>query len=53
MMTRKNFQMVAEIISKIQDLNERKAMAEHNAAIFARNNPRFDRSRFFAACGVK
>ena len=51
-MTRKHFKLIAETISKISDEKERKELAEFNAAICAKANPRFDRAGFFAACRV-
>jgi hypothetical protein len=52
MMTRKHFKMVAEIIQKIENLEDRRTMTEKHAAIFARENPRFNGKKFFQACGV-
>lgn len=52
-MTRKHFILVAEAIKRIENPTERREMAEFNANNFAKLNPRFDRARFFAACGVK
>lgn len=52
-MTRKHFILIAETVAKIVNPIERREMAEHNAKICAKANPRFDRARFFAACGVK
>ena len=53
MMTRKDFVLVAQTISHIKNVDKRKEMAELNATAFARSNPRFDRSKFLAACNVK
>jgi hypothetical protein len=52
-MTRKHFRMIAEIISKIENPEERKAMAEKNAIACKKSNPRFDRTKFLEACNVK
>ena len=52
-MTKKHFKLIAGLISKIENPAEKKAMAELNAATCAKANPRFDRNKFFAACGVK
>lgn len=51
-MSKKHFIVLAREISYITDLTARKlaAMAVANAA--AQANDRFDRSRFYAACGV-
>lgn len=53
MMTRKHFKLIAEAISKIKNLAERKELAEFNAKVAAESNPRFNKVRFFAACNVK
>jgi hypothetical protein len=53
MMTIKNFKMVAEIISKIENKKEREKQAKFNADVFKQDNPRFDYIRFYAACGVR
>lgn len=52
MSTRKHFQAVAATVSAITDKNEREKQAEFQAKIFAADNPRFDKSRFLAACGL-
>jgi hypothetical protein len=52
-MTRKHFRLIAAIIAKIENISERKAMAELNAVTCARSNPRFNRAKFFAACNVQ
>lgn len=50
--SRKDFKQVAGIIKEIPDAEKRKELAQHHAEIFANQNPRFDRSRFYAAAGV-
>ncbi len=52
-MSRKHFETLALEISYITDITARRiaAMAVANAG--ARHNDRFDRSRFYAACGVE
>lgn len=52
MLTRKHFQAAADDVRKIVDIFERRAAAEALAGHFERSNPRFDRDRFFAACGL-
>jgi len=52
MSTRKHFQSVALTVSAIADKSEREKQAEFQAKIFAADNPRFDKSRFLAACGL-
>ena len=51
-MSRKHFITLAQEISYISDLGARKlaALAVANAA--GQHNGNFDRSRFYAACGV-
>lgn len=51
-LTRKHFKMAADAVKAIEDKKKRKEMAEHHAEIFAKSNPRFDRSRFMQAAGV-
>ena len=51
-MTRKHFILVAEIIKRIESLDERRKMAEFNAGRFANLNPRFNKAKFLAACGL-
>ena len=52
-MSRKHFETLALEISYISDAAARKlaAMAVANAS--ARHNSNFDRTRFYAACGVE
>ena len=52
MSTRKRFVAVAAQIAKIRTVSARKAEAEKFASVFAGENPRFDKARFFAACGL-
>ncbi len=52
MLTRKHFKLMAATVSKIENLDERKKMAEMNARICQKANPRFDLNRFNTACGV-
>jgi len=49
---RKHFVLVAEIIKRIENLDERRKMAEFNAGKFANLNPRFNKAKFLAACGL-
>jgi len=51
--SRKHFQMVADTLKEIPDMKKRQEMANHHAAIFAKQNPRFDHGRFHAASGTK
>lgn len=52
-MTRKHFKEIAKTISLIDNKDERKRQAEAMATICQQSNPRFDRGRFLAACGVE
>ena len=52
MQTKKHFIAMAALLSKIPNLVERKALAESQAGIFMRDNPRFNRPRFMVACGL-
>lgn len=53
MPTRKTFALTAAIVAQVSDPRERAAMAARFAEEYARQNPRFSRSRFLAACGVR
>ena len=50
--SRKDFQMVADLIKTHDDHGKRKELAQHHAEIFHRQNPRFDRSKFMKAANV-
>jgi hypothetical protein len=52
MMTRKHFQQVADLIRANPDAKKRQELATHHAAIFAKDNPRFDHERFHKAAGT-
>ena len=49
--TRKDFQMVADLIKNAEPAKKAE-LAQHHADVFAKQNPRFDKERFMAACGV-
>ena len=60
-MTRKDYQLIADTLasfSKGIDNNDAKGWAEYSAPVqmfsgeLAKDNPRFDPSRFFTACEV-
>jgi hypothetical protein len=51
-MTRKDFRAIAEAIAKIEDLETRVLIAEAMARTCAQDNPRFNPSKFYEACGV-
>lgn len=50
--TRKHFQQVASVLKEIPDEGKRRELAQHHADIFAKQNPLFDRRKFFVASGV-
>lgn len=50
--SRKDFKLAASTIAKIEDKDKRQEAANLHANIFAQGNPRFDHSRFHAACGT-
>ena len=51
-MTRKHFKLIAEQIAMIADLEARMMAAQAVAAACRQDNPRFNPSRFYEACGV-
>lgn len=51
--SRKHFQMVADVIKSHDDHDKRKELAQHHATIFAAQNPRFDRAKFMKAANVQ
>lgn len=50
--TRKDFQMVADLIKGHESAEKRKELATHHAGIFKKQNPRFDHAKFMKAAGV-
>ena len=50
-MTKKHFIATANIIAKMDSKEGKRIMAEHWAKEFAKENPHFDKARFFKACG--
>lgn len=50
--TRKDFQMVADLIKAHPDSDARHHLATHHAEIFAKRNPRFNRGKFFSAANA-
>jgi len=50
--TRKDFVMVADILTKIEDVDARQANANLYADVFAQSNPRFDRAKFLQAANA-
>jgi hypothetical protein len=51
-MSRKHFIALAAAVAAIADPVNRRQVAELLADVCAAANPRFNRSRFYAACGV-
>jgi hypothetical protein len=51
-MTKKHFIALARRIAAINDASARLHAAQAVADVAALDNPRFDRARFMAACGV-
>lgn len=51
--TRKHFVAAANAIKAISDPKQRQKMADFQAGMFAKDNPRFDHVRFHAAAGTK
>ena len=51
--TRKDFRMVADLISKIEDPALRQSSAEDHAKMFALQNPRFNKELFMKAAGAE
>ena len=56
MMTRKDYVATAEILSDVADVIDDVvlyALAKDFSDYFSKDNPRFDRDRFFRAIGIK
>lgn len=57
MFTRKHYRAIAKILKNHDDFIERvnkyTSLCNDLADYFASDNPRFDREKFLAACGVK
>jgi len=51
-MSRKHFTALAAAVRQIADPSERRRTAELIADVCAASNDRFDRQRFYSACGV-
>ncbi len=52
-MTRKDFQLVAKVVSTIDDLHTRNTVALNFATELNKTNDRFDTIRFLSACKAK
>ena len=52
-MTRKDFQLVADILKMHVTSHTAQAMALDFAQAFQKTNPRFDKKRFLDACGLE
>jgi hypothetical protein len=51
-MTKRDFELIARAINKIQSLETRKTAALALAAEIQNANPRFDTGKFFMACNL-
>jgi len=51
-MTRKHFEIVARVVSRISDAKTRQTVAQSFGAEFETVNSNFDLARFLKACGV-
>lgn len=51
-MSRKHFVQLAAAVASIVDPVNRRQIAEMLAAVCAASNPRFNRQKFYEACGV-
>ena len=49
-MTRKDYIVIAEIISEVKDIDTRSQLALDFSVKLKQDNPRFDASRFIQAC---
>lgn len=49
-MTRKDFELIARVVSEMWDTTERQSIARAFAKELAHTNARFDRDRFLRAC---
>jgi hypothetical protein len=52
MMTKQHFEALANVISRIEKLDERIELAEKTAKDCVKSNPRFNRNKFLKACGI-
>lgn len=52
-MSRKHFKLFADAISEIQDLADRKRVAQLVACVCKQSNSNFDFYKFYSACGVE
>ena len=50
-MSRKHFQLIADVVKNISDKNERERTAQEFVGRLQAENPRFDTARFLKACG--
>lgn len=53
MTTKKTFIATAKMIAAMTNRKEAKKMVENFAAIYSKQNPRFDFKRFYDACNIK
>ena len=51
-MTKKHFQMVADMLKEIPDMDKRQQLANHHSRVFAMSNPRYKKELFHKAAGT-
>lgn len=53
-MTRRDYQIIANAVRQMFSLGENQLyVADMLAVVLAKDNPKFDRSKFLEACGVE
>jgi hypothetical protein len=50
--TKKHFRQIANAVRMIRDMETRREIAAMHAEMCARENPRFETAKFYAACNV-
>lgn len=51
-MSRKDFELIASVVSRVTNVTNRRFLAEEFANELQHTNPQFKRQRFIEACGV-
>jgi hypothetical protein len=52
-MTKKDYQLIADVVRNVTPRVQRKLLYQDFADVLKEDNPRFDASKFKAACGVE
>lgn len=52
-MIKKDYELIAEILTKIPDDTVRNALAQQFSSELTKENPRFAKDKFLEACGIK